>query len=54
LERITVSNDEQARCTRQNVIALVVLVIVLLSGALLFHYLAQRAALLALDWRIHV
>jgi len=38
--------DEQARRTRQNVIALVVLAIVLLGGALLFHYLKQRAALI--------
>lgn len=42
--QVTVPNDEQARRTRQNVIALVVLAIVLLSGALLFHYLKQRAA----------
>jgi hypothetical protein len=40
------SYDEQARRTRQNIIALVVLTIVLVGGALLFHYLTQRAALI--------
>jgi hypothetical protein len=38
--------DEQGRRTRQNIVALVVLAIVLLGGGLLFHYLKQRAALI--------
>jgi hypothetical protein len=39
-------NDEQARRTRQNIVAMIALAIVLLGGALLFHYLTQRAALI--------
>ena len=44
--QVTVPNYEPARRTRQNVIALIVLAIVLLGGALLFHYLKQRTALI--------
>ena len=46
LRRMTLAEDGQASRERENIVALLVLMLLLAGGAWLFHYLMQRSALL--------